>query len=316
MREIKKDKNKVKIRNKGSPRYRKVNIIKRKYKSQPINLRNDDKIIYFVENKLPKLIKEKPHIKSKLTEVFSDVFAEKKDIFAVLNEIRKQGERFDKKFEKMLEESNKRFAEMREESDRKFAEMREESNRRFNEMMEESNKRFAEMREESDRKFAEMREESNRKFEEINRRFEQVFEEIKLMRQYTQNVISAIGGRWGIQTERTFREGVKEILEKYFGAQVKELYIYDKDGILKGRPEKYQVDILITDSQHIIIEIKSQATEWDVLKLHKLGIIYEKESGVKPRLILLSPFPRDEAWKEAERIKDVQILTSPSNIKT
>jgi len=272
MREIKKDKNKVKIRNKGSPRYRKVNITKRKYKSQPINLRNDDKIIYFVENKLPKLIKEKPHIKSKLTEVFSDVFAEKKDIFAVLNEIRKQGERFDKKFEKMLEESNKRFAEMREES--------------------------------------------NRRFEEINRRFEQVFEEIKLMRQYTQNVISAIGGRWGIQTERTFREGVKEILEKYFGAQVKELYIYDKDGILKGRPEKYQVDILITDSQHIIIEIKSQATEWDVLKLHKLGIIYEKESGVKPRLILLSPFPRDEAWKEAERIKDVQILTSPSNIKT
>lgn len=97
-------------------------------------MRNDDKIIYFVENKLPKLIKEKPHIKSKLTEVFSDVFAEKKDIFAVLNEIRKQGERFDKKFEKMLEESNKRFAEMREESDRKFAEMREESDRRFEEI--------------------------------------------------------------------------------------------------------------------------------------------------------------------------------------
>jgi hypothetical protein len=151
--------------------------------------------------------------------------------------------------------------------------------------------------------------------EDSDKRFEKVYEELALIRDDFHNAVSSIGGRWGSRAERAFREGIKEILKKYFNAEVKEFFIDDNEGIVKGRPGRYQVDLLITDASHIIIEVKAQADEMDVNKLHKLGIVYEKQYGIKPRLILLTPFAREEAWAEARDVEDVEILTTPRQFK-
>jgi hypothetical protein len=217
----------------------------------------------------------------------------------ILEELRLQRENSDKRFE----EINKRFEAM----DKRFEKM----DRRFEEMLNELNKQ---------------REDTNKRFEAVDRRFEEVFRELRALREDMNkrfvemakefhNAISSVGGRWGTRAERAFREGIKEILEKYFNAKVREFYIDDKEGIVKGRPARYQVDLLIKDSYHIIIDVKAQANEMDVNKLHKLGLIYEKQKGVKPRLILLTPFAREEAWREAKDVKDVEILTSPKKFK-
>jgi hypothetical protein len=48
--------------------------------------------------------------------------------------------------------------------------------------------------------------------------------------------LTSIGSRLGVSAERAFREGLKEILGKYFNVDVREIYIEDKEGVVKGRP--------------------------------------------------------------------------------
>ncbi len=140
-------------------------------------------------------------------------------------------------------------------------------------------------------------------------------EEQKQMRIEFKNTISSIGSRWGEDAEGTFREGINLILKDYFNAEAKEFYINDEEGIIKGYPASYQVDLIIANSYHIIIEIKAQSNDFDVNRLHKIGKIYEKQKGIKPRLILLTCYAREEAYKEAERVGDVEIITSPKDFK-
>jgi hypothetical protein len=48
--------------------------------------------------------------------------------------------------------------------------------------------------------------------------------------------LTSIGSRWEVSAERAFREGLKEILGKYFNEDVREIYIEDKEEVVKGRP--------------------------------------------------------------------------------
>jgi hypothetical protein len=57
-----------------------------------------------------------------------------------------------------------------------------------------------------------------------------------LKRDLGNNAITSIGSRWGVYAERAFREGLKEILGKYFNADVREIYIEDKEEVVRGIP--------------------------------------------------------------------------------
>jgi hypothetical protein len=234
---------------------------------------------------------------------------------ALLNEFRQYREDTNKRFE----ENDKRFAALLNE----FRQHREDTNKRFDALINElrehretTNKRF----EENDKRFAAFLNEFRQYREDTNKRFDALLNEFRKereeMRNYVHNVISSIGSRWGEDIESAFREGIREILKKHFGADVKETFINDKDGIIKGYPAYYQVDLLITtDDVHIIIDVKAQTSDLDVNKLHKIGMLYEKEKGIKPRLILLTGFVRKKAWEELERASDVEIITSPYEFK-
>jgi len=314
-------------------------IMKRKYKQTKKQTKKEKENGKQKENRKTRLkvkplnVKSTNKRKEKIIEILDKRYAQKSDILKILEELRVQRESSDRKFEQMreesdkrfqqmIEENNKRFQEMREDIEKRFQEFREDIERRFKEFREDIEKRFQEFREDIERRFQQMREdmdkrfaEVDKRFEAIDRRFEQIYDEIKRIRQDMHNTISAIGSRWGVAAERAFREGLKEILGKYFNAEVKEIYVEDKEGIIKGRPGKYQVDILVQDNINILIEVKAQATDLDVLHLHRIGLVYEKEKGVKPRLILLTPYARDEAWAEGRILGDVEILTSPQNFK-
>jgi hypothetical protein len=240
---------------------------------------------------------------------------------ALLNEFRQYREDTNKRFEevdKRFEENDKRFAALLNE----FRQHREDTNKRFDALINElrehretTNKRF----EENDKRFAAFLNEFRQYREDTNKRFDALLNEFRKereeMRNYVHNVISSIGSRWGEDIESAFREGIREILKKHFGADVKETFINDKEGIIKGYPAYYQIDLLITDDVHIIIDVKAQTSDLDVNKLHKIGMLYEKEKGIKPRLILLTGFVRKKAWEELERASDVEIITSPYEFK-
>jgi len=108
--------------------------------------------------------------------------------------------------------------------------------------------------------------------------------------------VSAVGSRWGILAESTFRQALRGLFEERFGVKVREWITEDKKGLVFGHPSIVQMDIVIKNSEHWLIEIKSSASRGDVSTLRRMGVLYEKEKGVKPsKLILVSPFVEDKA---------------------
>ena len=109
-------------------------------------------------------------------------------------------------------------------------------------------------------------------------------------------VIAAIGARWGVLSESAFREGMRRIVQDILGvAKVDKWVYFDSEGFVFGRPSVVEVDLVIKDGEHMLIEVKSSVSRGDVLELVRIGELYEKVTGVKPRLMIVSPFVDEKA---------------------
>jgi len=228
------------------------------------------------------------------------------------NGLKSAREDFRQGMNQMREGFQEEMKQMREDFQQGMKQMREEFQNGLKSAREDFQQGLNQMREEFQTELRLVRQDFQKELKLAREDFK---EEQKQMRIEFKNAISAIGSRWGEDAEAAFREAINLILKDYFNAEAKEFYINDEEGIVKGYPASYQVDLVITNSYHIIIEIKAQANDFDVNRLHKLGRIYEKQKGIKPRLILLACYAREEAYKEAEKVADIEIITSPKDFK-
>ncbi|MEO0280026.1 MAG: DUF3782 domain-containing protein, partial [candidate division WOR-3 bacterium] len=241
---------------------------------------------------MPEIIEKSPIIRLKIEEMMEKGAVTREEIKEILIELRAQREDANKRFEEInkrfeevnrrFEEVNKRFEELREDTNRRF----EEVNKRFEELREDTNRRF----EEVNRRFEELREDMNRRFEEVDKRFEILTKEMRDGFKLLRDAITAVGARWGIFAEEAFREGMEGILKELGFYDVKKWEDYDKDGMVFGYPSTVEVDLVIKDDKHYLIEVKSSVSDGDVLKLKKVGEFYEKKTGVKPELVIVSPY--------------------------
>ncbi|ABO09314.1 PD-(D/E)XK nuclease family protein [Pyrobaculum calidifontis] len=115
--------------------------------------------------------------------------------------------------------------------------------------------------------------------------------------------MNALGTRWGVVAEEAFRESVKYLVEDLLGAyKAKKWTYYDAEGLVYGHPSVVEADLLVRDGEHILVEFKSSADRADVGELYKLGILYERVAGVKPKLLLVSPAVRKRAAELAKEL--------------
>ena len=115
--------------------------------------------------------------------------------------------------------------------------------------------------------------------------------------------VYALGTRWGVVAEETFRESVKYLVEDLLGEYEAKKWVYrDEEGFVFGRPAVVEADLLVKDGVHILVEFKASADRGDVYELYKMGQLYEKTTGVKPRLLLVSPAVRKRAAELAEEL--------------
>ena len=121
--------------------------------------------------------------------------------------------------------------------------------------------------------------------------------------------LMALGTRWGTDSEKAFRNAMRGVIEEILGiAKVEKWRYYDKSGEVLGYPALVEVDIAIKDQVHILIEVKASASSAEVSKLWRIGKLYEKVTGIKPRLILATPFI-DEEGLEAAKNLGVEVYT-------
>jgi len=180
----------------------------------------------------------------------------------------------------------------------------EENNRRW----EDAYKRFEAIESEIKRLWEaveKLREDFNKLREDFNKLYESV---MKRMDSFERRLM-ALGTRWGIESEGAFRNAMRGVVEELLGvAKVEKWRCYDERGEVLGYPSWIEVDVTIKDQIHVLLEVKSSASGAEVSKLWRIGKLYERVVGVRPRLVLVTPFIDESGLEAAEKL-GVEVYT-------
>ena len=153
-----------------------------------------------------------------------------------------------------------------------------------------------------------LREDFNRKFEAFDRRMNELREDFNKGFMALDIKLSALGARWGILNEEAVRNALRGLLGDYFNAKVDKWEVFDEKGIVYGIPSLVEADVLITDSEHILVEIKSHVGKSDITELLRMSELYKAKTGVMPKLVIVSPYV-DEKAREFAKMKNITIYS-------
>ncbi len=186
-----------------------------------------------------------------------------------------------------LEERQQRLEERQQVLEEKFAELEE---------------RFAGLEERVTRleeRFADLEERVMRLEERVLR----VEEELRNLNR----MMTAVLHRFGMLSESGFREAMRYVVEEVFGvAEVTRWVERDDEGLVYGRPSVVEVDMLVKDNVHVLLKVKSRVSKSDISELYRIGQLYEKKTGVRPRLAIVGGFV-DEGALELARELGVEV---------
>jgi len=154
-------------------------------------------------------------------------------------------------------------------------------------------------REEQSRKW----DEQNRKWDENQRVINQMLQEIRGLSRKHDSTIGALGARWGLYTEQSFRSALKAILEESFAVEVRNVTEFDEAGYVFGHPDQVELDIIIKDGLLIICETKSSMSRSDVYAFGRKVEFYEQEHQQKAtKRLIISPMVDEYAQRVAEKL--------------
>ncbi len=153
-------------------------------------------------------------------------------------------------------------------------------------------------------------EEQNHKWEEQNRKWEanqaellRLHEEIMAQNDKLDRSIGGLGARWGLKSESAFRNALAGILEKHFGVEVLNISEYDDQGVVFGRPDQIELDIIIKNGLLLICELKSSIDKAGMYSFERKARFYEERHQRKAdRLIVISPMIDPRAMPVAQRL--------------
>lgn len=223
---------------------------------------------------LPELLRQDPEIQDWILRLARGEFAERRET--------------ESRFDRLLDELRRD----REAQGRKWEEYTQAQDRKWNELFQDYSRRW----DEQTRK----EEERNRKWEE---RFDRMHEEIMALAARHERGIGALGARWGLQTEAAFRKALAGILEKSFGVEVVNINDYDDEGIVFGRPEQVELDVIIRNGQLIACEIKSSMDKAGIHAFARKVDFYEKKHQRQAqRRIVITPMLDPRAAPVAQRL--------------
>ncbi|MEM2972496.1 MAG: DUF3782 domain-containing protein, partial [Candidatus Bathyarchaeia archaeon] len=121
--------------------------------------------------------------------------------------------------------------------------------------------------------------------------------------------ISALGARWGLLSEKAFREGIKALIEKDFKFKVEKWVAFDSKGHVYGYPCQIEIDTAIHNEKVILIEVKAHANASDIYAFKRKTELYEETTGKKPsRLLVVTPYAEENAFQAAKHL-NIEIYT-------
>jgi hypothetical protein len=245
-----------------------------------------------IRRELPHLIAEDPGIRDFILRTVSEYYTPRDELSdrfdRILAELQRDREEQRLKWEaqrledaRKWDEQNRKWDEQRLEDARKW----DEQNRKWDEQRLEDARKW----DEQNRKWDEQRLEDARKWEESNRRYN--------------STIGALGSRWGIYSEASFRNGLQAILTESFGVEVLNLQEKDPEGEVFGRPDQVEIDVIIKNGLVIVCELKASMSKSEMYTFDRKVAFYQKryQRSVN-RKIVISPMVDSRALPVAEQL--------------
>jgi len=156
--------------------------------------------------------------------------------------------------------------------------------------------------------------EQDRRCDENNKIIQQILLEIKKLNNKHDSTIGALGARWGLYSESSFRNALKGILEDSFAVEVLHLTEYDSAGEVFGRPEQVELDLLIKNGLLIICEIKSSMSKADIYTFERKVRFYQnRHQQTANRKIVISPMVHPRAKEIASEL-EVEVYSYAGDI--
>ncbi len=240
-----------------------------------------------LKRELPVLLRDDPDLRRYILDLTRREYADRQQT--------------EDRFDRVLEE----LRQDREAQERKWAKQDrkwEEQNHKWEEQnhkWEEQNHKWWEAQEEQKRE----REEQKRKWEESRVEFQRVHKEIMALTEKHDRHVSALGARWGLKSEASFRNALAGILEKNFDIQVLNVNEYDERGEVFGRPDQIELDVIIKNGLLLICELKSSIDKAGMHIFERKARFYERRHDRKAdRLIVISPMIDKWAKKLAKEL--------------
>jgi len=226
-----------------------------------------------IKRELPRIIAEDPTVRDFILRTVSDYYTPKNE--------------FQDRFDRILTELQRD----REEQARKW----DEHKRQWEEFTQEQARKWDEHKRQW--------EDNNRKWEEQNNFNKQLLEEIKRLDKKYDSSIGALGSRWGLYSEASFRNGLKGILQNSFGVEVININDFDHEGEVFGRPDQVEIDVIIKNGLVILCEIKSSISKAEMYVFDRKAIYYEKHHQRKVnRKLVISPMVDQRALPVAQNL--------------
>ncbi len=244
-----------------------------------------------VVQQLPVIIRHDPAVQNSILKVSRQHFADKQETESRFDRVMDELQRDREEQARKWEEQNRKW----EENQRELRRLREEQNRRWEENLRE----IRELREEQARKW----EEQDRKWRENQDTINAILSEIQKLSRKHDSTIGALGARWGLYTEQSFRNALRSILEESFGIKVLNVTEFDDEGEVFGRPDQIELDVIIQNGTLILCEIKSSMSKSDMYTFERKVRFYEKRHNRKAdRIIVISPMVDPRAWEAARKL--------------
>jgi hypothetical protein len=266
----------------------------------------EQEILELIRRHLPRLLQESPEVREWVRGLVAEYGVTREEWNALLQRLDRLTEALER-LQVAFEALRAEFEQLREE----FRQTRETHERQIQLLWEE----VRQLREE----VSLLREEVQGMRETYDRAIAGLWEEIRLLRETYDRAIAelrqaleravsrlerrmdAIGARFGLLAESAFREGMRGILQEHVGLRVVQWRHYDEQGIVHGFPSWVEADLLITDDEHWLVEIKAHFSRADIAEFYRIGQLYQQVTGVAPRLIGIAPSVDERAKEWAQR---------------
>jgi hypothetical protein len=125
--------------------------------------------------------------------------------------------------------------------------------------------------------------------------------------------IGGLGARWGMQTEESFRQGMRAILQEV-GFTTEQFREYDAAGEVFGDPDQVELDVIIKNGKLIAVEIKSSVTRQDTRLFNRKAAFYARKTGRRvDRKMIVTPYAEDRA-KDMAREMGIEIYTDVNDV--